>query len=134
MRDLLGHDVMVSYFIKNVALWALEDINELPSSYSLSFMFMTVSKSFEWLLKPKCLFLLQILKKYRDFLEDEEIPYYWNKYFNMVKHVDSRTINTIFKKINQIINDIEQNVNNNPMVVAKYLSKFLITLLSNDLS
>lgn len=77
---------------------------------------------------------MQILKKYRDFLEDEEIPYYWNKYFNMVKHVDSRTINTIFKEINQIINDIDRNVNNNPMVVAKYLSKFLITLLSNDLS
>lgn len=117
MRDLLGHDVMVSYFIKNVALWALEDINELPSSYSLSFMFMT------------------ILKKYRDFLEDEEIPYYWNKYFNMVKHVDSRTINTIFKKINQIINDIERNVNNNPMVVAKYLiTRHEVNYLKNNYS
>lgn len=86
---------------------------------------------FEKILIPKCLFLLQILKKYRDFLENENLPYYWNKYFNLVKYVDSATVNTIYKKINQIINDIERNVNNDPMVVAKYLSKFLMTLLMN---
>lgn len=129
----MGHDVMVSYFIKNVALWALVDITDLPS-YSLSFMFMAVSTLYnlrKYLYLNKCLFLLQILKKYRDFLENENLPYYWNKYFNLVKYVDSATVNTIYKKINQIINDIERNVNNNPMVVAKYLSKFLMTLLMN---
>lgn len=47
MRDTLRHDVIVSYYLKSVALWIMDEKNNDPSFWktsSLGYVFMTVLK------------------------------------------------------------------------------------------
>lgn len=46
MRDTLKHDVIVSYYLKSVALWTMEEKNDpgFWKTSSLGYVFMTVHK------------------------------------------------------------------------------------------
>ncbi|KAF2900412.1 hypothetical protein ILUMI_05774 [Ignelater luminosus] len=112
LRDNQDHKAIASYFIKTVLLWEVTDNRGLWNE-SLSYVFMFM------------------LKKYKQFLENREIPYYWNRNNNLLKANDI-TLQNFANRIQYIIDDIERPPED-PFCLAKYLvhdSKLLEKLKS----
>lgn len=100
-RDILDHKTVASYFIKTVFLWEVEQNKDLFNNNSLSYVFMFM------------------LKKYKQFIEKGQIPYFWNKNNNLLK-ANPKALENIANKLRNIIDDIERHPQD-PYVVAKYL-------------
>ncbi|KAF2896784.1 hypothetical protein ILUMI_09402 [Ignelater luminosus] len=85
LRDSSGHDSIASYYIKTVFL--MELINEDPCFWnrSLSYVFMTM------------------LKKYQKYLEDGDIPYFWNRENNLLCYLHFDTSVNISNSLKSII-------------------------------
>ncbi|KAL1497648.1 hypothetical protein ABEB36_008571 [Hypothenemus hampei] len=110
LRDKYDHKVIASYYIKNIALWLIEEKRKEKDFWtqSLSYMFMMV------------------LQKYLDCLKQQKIPYYWNEAYNFIdtlnnSTIDPKTIVNIENVVKKMIDDIERNLENNPSVILKYL-------------
>ncbi|XP_066261714.1 cyclic GMP-AMP synthase-like receptor [Euwallacea similis] len=105
MKLYLKHDKIASYYIKTVGLWTVDEHQNDSTFYqsSLSYVFMT------------------LLKKYHDYLSKKCIPYYWNKHYNLIKQVNPNAVDNIKNKIAKIIKEVEEKVDQDPFVIAKYL-------------
>lgn len=67
--------------------------------------------------------LLQMLKKYCKYLEDKQIPYYWNKKLNLLEHANSVNFTNIANATRNIIQKIERSPND-PKVLLDYLCEY----------
>ncbi|GJQ76888.1 hypothetical protein Trydic_g15092 [Trypoxylus dichotomus] len=103
LRDNEKHVNISSYFIKTVFLW---QVNEQEEGF--------------WIVNLSNLFM-KMLRKYQEYLGKREIPYYWNKEFNLLQHINSKEIENIYNRITKIIKDIDNKFENDPFVVANYL-------------
>lgn len=63
-----------------------------------------------------------MLKKYIEFLEKKNIPYYWNKKNNLIASISNRTQENIVNRLKKVVNDVDRNISD-PYVIAKYLRK-----------
>lgn len=74
-----------------------------------------------------------MLKKYQYYLEQKNIPYYWNKHYNFVGNLKASALENIHNNITKMITDVEKNLETEPYVIAKYLGEisFLGTLKYN---
>nr|CAH7745263.1 unnamed protein product [Callosobruchus chinensis] len=106
LRDKHNH-VIVSYHIKTVFLWQVSEIEPEKWRQPLSVIFM------------------MMLKKYAEMVKNKCIPYYWNKNFNMIGHIKDVTLTDIGNTLSNIINTIDKHVDEDPFIVAEYLSEYL---------
>lgn len=67
-----------------------------------------------------------MLKKYKMFIKEKEIPYYWSESNNMIGDVKPDTLINIGNKLNSIIEQIEKNIED-PFIAAEYFGKPLYT-------
>lgn len=104
IRDKQNHKMISSYFIKTVFLHELHKQTREFWSYPLSFV------------------LMQMLKKYKTYLDDANIPYYWNKQNNLLQHIDGVTIDNFKFFIGRVIDSTERNIVDNPYKMADYIS------------
>lgn len=63
-----------------------------------------------------------MLKTYYDHLDNRNIPYFWDKRFNLIGDVKAIELENIRNKIGKILGDIERNIID-PFVIATYLGK-----------
>ncbi|CAH0546628.1 unnamed protein product [Brassicogethes aeneus] len=104
LRDQQKHVKIASYFIKTIFLLEVEKHQECSYwSRPLSIVFMTM------------------LRTYQKALEDGNIPYFWNRKFNLIGHLKPATLSDMANFLKRIINDIDKNISEDPFVVAKYL-------------
>jgi hypothetical protein len=102
MKNRQQHDKIASYYIKTVLLFMVEKRNDDFWQQSLSHVFMDA------------------LETYTKFIRDKEIPYYWNKDYNLIDHIDDSTLNNFAYRLEHIIKDIKKN-QDKPDTVVKYL-------------
>jgi hypothetical protein len=63
---------------------------------------------------------LDVLETYTKYIRDKKIPYYWNEEYNLIGHIDDRTLTNFADRLEYIIKDIKTN-RDKPDTVAKYL-------------
>jgi hypothetical protein len=102
MKNRQQHDKIASYYIKTVLLFMVDKRNDDFWQKSLSHVFMDA------------------LETYTKFIRDKEIPYYWNKDYNLIDHIDDSTLNNFAYRLEHIIKDIKKN-QDKPDTVVKYL-------------
>jgi hypothetical protein len=90
IRDRHDHTKIASYFIKTIFLWELENLDPTLWSKSLSFVFVVM------------------LKKYMEYVEKGNIPYYWNAENNLIEKLSSATTSGIANKLKNIVDHIEK--------------------------
>ncbi|XP_050513469.1 cyclic GMP-AMP synthase-like receptor isoform X2 [Diabrotica virgifera virgifera] len=111
MRDTSNHACIASYYLKTIALWEKEKRPEAFWSSSLSYVFMT------------------LLKSYYESIKNGKILYYWNKNNNLINGPSAATLTNVENRLKAIINDIDKNLTVDPNVVAKYICKYSHNLL-----
>ncbi|KAH1003936.1 hypothetical protein HUJ04_003766 [Dendroctonus ponderosae] len=102
LRDNDNHKI-ASYFIKTVFLWKVEKEDSSFWSTSLSVVFMCM------------------LKMYQEYLENKEIPYFWNSNYNLIACLKPCTVTDIANRFQRIINAVEKSVIEDPYLIGKYL-------------
>jgi hypothetical protein len=102
MRNKEQHNKIASYYIKTVIL------------------FMVKQRSDAFWKQPLSTVLLDVLETYTKYIRDKKIPYYWNKEYNLIGHIDDRTLTNFADRLEYIIKDIKTN-RDKPDTVAKYL-------------
>jgi hypothetical protein len=96
------HDKIASYYIKTVLLFMVEQRSDAFWQQSLSHVF------------------LDALETYTKYIRNKKIPYYWNEEYNLIGHVDHRTLTNFADKLENIIEDIKRNPDE-PYTVVDYL-------------
>lgn len=66
----------------------------------------------------------QMLKKYIEYIEKKNVPYYWNKRNNLIGAINDSTQQNILNRLKRIVQDVERNLDD-PYVIAKYLCEYL---------
>lgn len=112
------HKLISSYFIKTIFLWEVEERESKNDNefwnFPLSYVFVTVSKRYiKYLWVNKNIILYdgqQMLQKYAKYLENKNIPYFWNKKNNLLPK-DGKTIalDNYAQRIKKIVLTIEKN-------------------------
>ncbi|XP_019878052.1 cyclic GMP-AMP synthase-like receptor [Aethina tumida] len=104
MRDTLNHHRIASYYLKTVFLWQVEEIGVDQSHWnsSLSYVFVCA------------------LKRYKEFLDSDNLPYFWEKKNNLLSGLHEDTLKNIRGSILKVLTDIESN-NKDPNAIVKYL-------------
>jgi hypothetical protein len=74
MRNKEQHNKIASYYIKTVIL------------------FMVKQRSDAFWKQPLSTVLLDVLETYTKYIRDKKIPYYWNEEYNLIGHIDDRTL------------------------------------------
>jgi cyclic GMP-AMP synthase len=96
------HNKIASYYIKTVLLFMVEQRNDAFWQQPLSHV------------------LLDVLETYTKYIRDKKIPYYWNEEYNLIGHIDDRTLTNFADRLEYIIKDITRNPHK-PDTVVKYL-------------
>ncbi|CAG9839638.1 unnamed protein product [Diabrotica balteata] len=103
MRDKENHACIASYYLKTIALWEKDRKPQEFWTSSLSYVFMT------------------LLKSYYESIKNGKIEYYWNKSNNLISGSSSVTLSNVENRLKAIISDIDRNLVADPTVVAKYI-------------
>ncbi|XP_072396105.1 cyclic GMP-AMP synthase-like receptor isoform X2 [Diabrotica undecimpunctata] len=103
MRDKENHACIASYYLKTIALWEKDEKPQEFWTSSLSYVFMT------------------LLKSYYESIKNGKISYYWNKSNNLISGPSSATLSNVENRLKGIISDIDRNLAVDPTVVAKYI-------------
>lgn len=64
-----------------------------------------------------------MLKTYLQYLEQECIPYFWNRDFNLLKHIKPVELANIKNELAKIITKIDRNLLDDPFIIARYFSR-----------
>lgn len=67
-----------------------------------------------------------MLNAYKDMLDAENIPYFWNERNNLLNNIGDQTVVNIRNLLRRMINDINTKIDTDLFVVADYLCKFII--------
>ncbi|KAJ3660811.1 hypothetical protein Zmor_005242 [Zophobas morio] len=92
LRDRHEHKI-ASYYIKTVFLWELEMLDKNFWNKPLSFVFVTM------------------LRKYAEYIERKNIPYYWNDSNNLLGDLNEITASCIANKLKNIVDHIDKICN-----------------------
>lgn len=65
-----------------------------------------------------------MLKKYISLIEKKNIPYFWNKKNNLIGTMNDSTQQNIVNRLKRVVVDIDRHVDDDPLVIAKYLRKY----------
>jgi len=99
LRNKQNNVYIASYYIKTIFLWEVDENEALFNNSSLSSVFM------------------EMLRRYREYIDRGRIPYYWNQENNLIDKVGVQTLQNTANQLNTIIRRIE----NNPEYIAEYL-------------
>ncbi|KRT86351.1 hypothetical protein AMK59_490, partial [Oryctes borbonicus] len=101
LRDNEKHVSISSYFIKTIFLWKVDEGDEKFWTANLSNVFM------------------KMLKQYQQHLKEGQIPYFWNKEFNLITDINPKELENICNRITKIVNNIDRD----PQLVQNYLGR-----------
>ncbi|RZB40194.1 uncharacterized protein BDFB_007424, partial [Asbolus verrucosus] len=113
IRDRYQHKI-ASYFIKTVFLWELENVDKNLWNKTLSYVFMTSLQNRTTDMH------LQMLRKYAQYIAHKNIPYYWNKDYNLIGDLSETTTNCIANKLKNIADEVDRNYQNSPYDIVQY--------------
>lgn len=71
-----------------------------------------------------------MLKLYESVIRAKNIPYFWNKQFNLIEYLKESTSTQIANTFKRMIDDIDKNLDE-PFTIAKYFGKFFIITLTH---
>lgn len=63
-----------------------------------------------------------MLRVYETMIRTKQIPYFWNRQYNLIGYLKEATTLPIANTVKRMIDDIEKNIDD-PYTVAKYFSK-----------
>ncbi|KAF7279742.1 hypothetical protein GWI33_006775 [Rhynchophorus ferrugineus] len=104
IRDKYNHPV-ASYFIKTVFLWTIED----------------KANDTKFWHQPLATVFMEMLKIYSQYMQDNNIPYYWNKRFNLL--VTVQNAEQIGKTLKNMTDDIDRNLTRENILENYILNK-----------
>lgn len=67
-----------------------------------------------------------MLNAYKDMLDAENIPYFWDEQNNLLDNVGDQAVVNIRNLLRRMLNDINRKIDTDLFVVAYYLCKFII--------
>ncbi|KAF2897520.1 hypothetical protein ILUMI_08658 [Ignelater luminosus] len=102
LQKNMDQNIISSYYIKTMFLWETEKNGGAIWNCSQSFAFVTM------------------LKKYKEYIENDNIPFYWNGLTEDLKDKGDIPLQNLANRLQRIINAIESHLGD-PYVVAEYL-------------
>ncbi|GJQ86344.1 hypothetical protein Trydic_g9038 [Trypoxylus dichotomus] len=97
LRDALHHNQIASYYLKNFML-------NLNKKYGANFWNGSLSEVF-----------MDVLEEYVRMLKSGMLTYYWDKQYNILENIDSKTLSKITRSIERVFNSL--NHTDDPEVV-----------------
>lgn len=67
--------------------------------------------------------MLQLLDNYIGYIDSGNIPYFWNKRYNLLENLTPATKENIVTRLCSIKKDLLRNIETDPTLICRYLRK-----------